>query len=180
MSDEDNYRLKDINEGISHNIVTNDVEIDNAYAKGDYAYSFSKAQMIFSKISMFEFDNKDSIVLMEDNLEQYFATLGGKPANEKDKIIIGQMGYDLKFLLKEYIKEIRCACYSLGLWLKVFRLNQDRDEQFSKETFGTHESLLEQKKAELVELSSEELLALLNPKFVHSIHSRMLINRGVK
>lgn len=180
MSDDESFRLKDINEGISHNIVTNDVEIDNAYAGTNYSYAFSKAQMIYSKISMFEFDNKDNIVLMEDNLEQYFASLGGRPADEKAQIEIGQMKYDLKFLLKEYIKEIRTACYALGLWLKVFRLNQDRDEQFSKETFGTSESLLEQKKAELVELSSEELLALLNPKFIHSIHTRLLINKGVK
>lgn len=173
-------QLKDINEGISYSIVTNDKDIDEFFTQRNYESAFSKAYMNYSKIRMHELENKELIEEMSEVLDQYFLNLSGRPTNEKEQLMVGKMRIEVKQLVKEYINEVRTACHHLGLWLKIFRKNIDLDLQFSRETFGTDIQLLNEKKQDLATIDTQEFINLLDVNQIHRIHSRYLIKRALE
>lgn len=176
--DENTTKLKDINEGISFTIVNNDRLIDEYFTSKQYEAAFNRAYMNYTKISMYDPTNKELLEELSNILEEYFSSLSGRPTNQQELIMLGERKMQLKELIKRYIVEVRIALKSVSLWLKVYKVNDDRDEQFSRESFGTEVKLLPDKILELKLLSSEELLGLMSPNMVSFVHSRALIKEA--
>lgn len=180
MSEEKEFKLKDIDEGLNQEII-NQYKIGfEAYIRGDYRTTFKCYKYIFMSVSCYEYKNKDKVNELNNILEDYFNTLGSKANNQHEELIIGQKAFELKALIDIYITTLVETLNSIGKWLKVYFIDDNIDNMISKDFFNTSVDLLDDKKKELEFLESKELLKLLNPKHINEIHARYLITTGAK
>ena len=174
---EDNTtQLRDINDQIQELIVESLKMSEIMYIRGDYMGSYRAIKNVFWKISPFDFNRKQTLMLYTAEIDKYLEAVEGKKggASMADVIQIGKKQYQLKVLIEDYLKLIPECLLELQLYLRIIKRNDDRDEVFSDETFTTNESLLEHKRKELRTLTVNDFLKCLTPTQTHAVHSRVL------
>lgn len=179
MNEDSATKLKDINEKIQDLIVDSLKTSEILYIRGDLINSYRAIKQVFYKIAPYDFNNKDYLVNITNQIDLYLDEIDRRDAKpDLHKIfVINKRSMELKLLIEEYLKLIPFCLKELNLYLRVIKRVDDPDELFSSETFTTNESLLGHKKLELATASVEAFIKCLTPRQVHDVHARLLTYR---
>lgn len=173
---DNNSRMGDITERVDEIITNLWISSVNMLTIGNYRKAFNDLQALYYAISPYKFEYKEVLENKTVELQEYFNALAGiNDKTEKGRIEQNKLLSNIPILLKDYLALITHSLAKLGKWLRIYENVPDFDIKFSKESFGTENSFLEDKKKELAKLPINELFELFSIASIHNAYARMMV-----
>lgn len=147
--------------------------------RGDHGSCFRAYRSLFYLIQPYKFEMKVMLQELTDLLTNHMNSLEGKPIDSKTRIDFRNKSIMFKEIIHIYMAEIPRAYVELGLWFKVVNNYNDIEKQLSEENFNSDLSTLQNKKKELLKLTSLELINVMKPTNIHDCHAKLRILNAI-
>jgi len=176
MSDENNSKLKDMDEYLKIKLVDLWFEAIALSIVGDYKKVFRAYKMLFKMIEPYSFSDKVFLQEVTALLEEYIGSLGARPVNTSESFLINNSKQEFKALLDRYTSILPKAFVDLNLWFKAIPSSNDIDLKMSDENFNSDLTFISQKRKALLKLDSDKLLELFSVNAIHDAHAKGLMS----
>jgi len=172
VENKENSKLKDMDDYLKLKLVDLWFEAISLSIAGDYKKTFLAYKMLFKMIEPYNFEYKQSLRDITQLLQEYINSLGGRPVNSSELLILNNSKEEFKTLLDKYTSSLPKAFVDLNLWFKSIPVANDIDLKLSDENFSSELSFIGKKKQVLSKLPIKDLLALFSINAIHDAHAR--------